>query len=182
MIYELPCALEVSGKNIEINTDWRVAMDCIEALQDTELTDADKVTVLLGLLYKGEISPEDIAEAVKKAVWYLSGGAEENATGKKTPRLMDWQQDFRYIITPINRVAGCEVRSIPYMHWWTFLGYYAEIGDCTFAQIVRIRSLKAKGKKLDKADQQWYRENRDIVDIKTHYTDAETNALSAWGV
>ena len=57
-----------------------------------------------------------------------------------------------------------------------------EIGDCTFAQIVRIRSLKAKGKKLDKADQEWYRKTRHLVDIKTAYTDSEKDMLHRWGV
>ena len=49
-----------------------------------------------------------------------------------------------------------------------------------FAQIVRIRSLKAKGKKLDKADQEFYRENRRLIDIKQKYTEADELAISKW--
>ena len=57
-----------------------------------------------------------------------------------------------------------------------------EIGDCTFAQIVRIRSLRAKGKKLDKADQEWYKQNRHLVDIKQTYTESENEILKEWGM
>ena len=55
-----------------------------------------------------------------------------------------------------------------------------EIGDCFFAQIVRIRDLKAKGKLKDKADKDFYRRNRDAVDIKTQYSDTENEIIKAW--
>ena len=66
------------------------------------------------------------------------------------------------------------------MHWWTFLGYYYEIGDCTFAQIVKIRNAKLKGKKLDKSDQEWLRQNADLVFIDQKTTQEEDNLLALW--
>lgn len=93
---------------------------------------------------------------------------------------MDWEQDFRLLIAPINRIAGQEVRALPYMHWWTFLSYYGEIGDCYFAQIVRIRDLKAKGKLKDKADREFYRRNRDAIDIKRRYSKTEEEIIKGW--
>ena len=52
-----------------------------------------------------------------------------------------------------NRVLGQEVRAAKYMHWWTFLAAYQEIGECTFAQIVRIRDRLARGPGSDRAAQ-----------------------------
>ena len=95
---------------------------------------------------------------------------------------MDWEQDFQYIVAPVNRVMGKEIRSMDYLHWWTFISAYYEIGDCLFAQIVRIRERKAKGKPLDKSDQDFYRRNREIVDLKTTYTEQEDAILKQWGV
>lgn len=66
------------------------------------------------------------------------------------------------------------------VHWWTFLSAYTEIGDCLFAQIVGIRSKKAKGKRLDKSEQEFYRKNKSIVDIKVRYTDAEDDLVNMW--
>ena len=62
----------------------------------------------------------------------------------------------------------------------TSVSYYLEIGNCLFAQVVRIRSLKAKGKPLDKADREFYRENRELIDLKTQYTDKEREVVELW--
>ena len=94
---------------------------------------------------------------------------------------MDWEQDYSLIIAPINRVIGGEVRSVEYMHWYTFLAAYQEIGDCTFAQVVRIRDHLARGKSLDKSDREWYRKNRHLVDFKRKYTSADDALMKEWG-
>lgn len=57
---------------------------------------------------------------------------------------------------------------------------YQEIGDCLFAQVVRIRNKRNKGKKLDKAEQEFYRKNRDIIDIKVRYSKAEEEFFAQW--
>ena len=93
---------------------------------------------------------------------------------------MDWEQDFPYLIAPINRVAGQEIRAVEYLHWWTFLSYYYEIGDCYFAQIVRIRDLKARGKLTDKTDKEFYRKNREAVDLKMRYSEMEEDIIKGW--
>ena len=90
------------------------------------------------------------------------------------PKQMDWEQDFPMIIAPINRVAGRDVRALPYMHWWTFIGYYMEIGDCTFSTILDIRRKLRKHKKLEKWEREYYDENRELIDFKSaHLTDNE---------
>ncbi len=190
MTYELPKSVEVYGVEYQIRYDYRPALDACAALSDPELTYEDKALAALIILYPDfeNIPRAHYREALKRCFWFINGGAEE--TGKKGPTLVSWEQDIQHIIAPINRVLGLEIRAVPYnceantggLHWWTFLSAYMEIGDCTFAQIVRIRSLKAKGKKLDKADQEWYRKTRHLVDIKTAYTDSEKDMLHRWGV
>ena len=93
---------------------------------------------------------------------------------------MDWEQDFQHIVAPINRVVGREIRDVEYMHWWTFVAAYYEIGDCYFAQIIRIRELRAKGKPLDKSDQEFYKRNRSAIDLKATYTEKENELLDQW--
>ena len=137
--------------------------------------------MLLYIFYPdfADIPVEDWQEAAKQCVWFINCGENERHQ-RSSPKLMDWSQDFRYIAAPINRVLGKEIREMEYLHWWTFISAYYEIGDCLFAQIVRIRSLRAKGKPLDKADQQWYQENRELVDLKTSFTEAEDAVINAW--
>ena len=54
-------------------------------------------------------------------------------------------------------------------------------GDCLFAQIVRVRDALARGKKLDKTDRDWYRRNRELVDLRKKYTSEEQQLLKEWG-
>lgn len=169
MMYELPTALDVGGVRHEIRSDWRAVLDIIAALSDPELTQADKLCCLLDIFYVNR--PADVAEAVRQCFWFINmGQGEQKSSGMK---LMDWEQDLQYIIAPINQQAGCEIRALDYMHWWTFMGYYYNIGDCMFAQIVAIRKKLKKGQKLEKYEKEFYRANREIVDIKTKYTEAE---------
>ena len=156
-------------------------MDICAASGDPDLSGEEKTAAVLGIFYPDAdgIPPEYWREAVEKCFWFINGGAD--ADGKKTPRLVDWEQDFAYVCGPVNRVLGEEIRAVPYMHWWTFLAAYMEIGDCTFAQVVRIRDRLARGKSLDKQDRVWYRQNRQLVDFKKKYTSTEQDLLKEWG-
>lgn len=182
-MYELPKSLDVCGVMYEIRSDFRAVLDICAALSDCDLTNEEKAFVCLDIMYLSfeEMPPEHYEEAIKQCFWFINCGAEEENT-KKAPKLMDWEQDFQYIVAPINRVLGTEIRAAEYLHWWSFISAYYEIGDCTFAQIIRIRDKKAKGKKLDKAEQEWYKNNRKLVDLKKSYSESEKAILKEWGV
>ena len=53
-----------------------------------------------------------------------------------------------------------------------------EIGECTFATIVSIRAKKQKGKKLEKWEEEFYRENYDKVNLPQKLTKEEEEFLS----
>lgn len=177
----LPTSLEVCGVKCDIRSDYRVVLDILTALKDPDLDDQDKSVVLLDSFYPGfgEMPQEHYDEAIKQCLWFINGG--EDCQGQKTLPLVDWEQDFKLIVAPINRVTGREIRSVEYMHWWTFISAYMEIGDCLFAQVIRIREKKKNGKPLDKSDREFYRKNQNLVDIKIAYTKAEQDALKQWG-
>ena len=185
MIYDLPTSVEIAGEEYPIRSDYRAVLDICTALSDPELTAQEKSIVALGIFYGEEVFQKLPAnhyeEALRRCIWFIEGGTTDESSTRKRPKLMDWEQDFQYIVAPVNRVIGTEIRSVKYLHWWSFLSAYYEIGDCVFAQIVRIRSLKARGKPLDKADREWYQQNRKLVDLKTTYTEQENELLKQWG-
>lgn len=186
MGYGLPTSVEINGMEFPIRYDFRVILDIFEALNDPELDDQERSFVVLHMFYPDFERLTDYNTAIHEMFRFINMDQEEEQ--KKQPKLVDWEQDFPYIIAPINRVLGYETRSVSYdpdtntggVHWWTFLSAYTEIGDCLFAQIVGIRSKKAKGKRLDKSEQEFYRKNKSIVDIKTRYTDSENELLKMW--
>lgn len=180
--FDLSTDVEIGGSKYEIRSDYRAILDICTALNDPELSGQDKGGVLLGIFYKDpELIPTDrYDEAVQACFRFINGGKDE-PPNRRDPKLIDWEKDFSFIVAPINRVTGKEIRSLPYLHWWTFLSAYYEIGgDCLFAQIIRIRNALARGKTLDKSDREWYRKNRDLVDIKAKYTEAEERAEAEW--
>ena len=175
----LPEALTVGGEERPIRTDYRVALDCFLALADNDLDAENKLLEVLDCLYVDEVPPEYMQEALEKAFWYLRGGEEERSN-KKSPQLVSWAQDFNLIASPISKDLGRDIRGIEHYHWWSFLSAYMSIGDCLFAQVVSIRSKLASGKSLDKSDREFYRKNKDIIDIKQKMTNAETALVDEW--
>ena len=176
----LPTTVEIGGTEYAILSDYRAILDICAALSDPELSDQDKALVALDIFYPEFVDmPQDhYDDAIKRCFWFINCGEEPDS--QPAPKLVDWELDFPRIVAPINRVTGSEIRSVEYMHWWTFMSAYMEIGDCLFAQIVRIRERKAKGKPLDKSDAEFYRKNRKIVDMKAQYTEQENAVLDAW--
>lgn len=70
------------------------------------------------------------------------------------------------IFSAVNKVAGTETRELPYLHWWTFIGYFNEIEECTFTYIMGIRHKLNEGKKLEKHEKEFLAKNHDLVEIK----------------
>ena len=115
-----------------------------------------------------EIPPEDYQEANNQASWFLEGGGtqDDDSNHQQSKKVLDWEQDEKIIFPAVNKVAGYETRAVEYLHWWTFLGYFNEIGESLFTTVVSIRQKKNKGKKLEKYEQEFYKENKSLIDIK----------------
>lgn len=170
MIGALPTSLTVDSKEYEIRSDYRVALLIFQALDNPDLTKQEKCLIYLQSLYK-EI-PENIEEAFSKAAWFLDGGSVSKS--KKAPaRILDWEQDEHIIFPAINKAAGFETRSADYLHWWTFLGYFNEIGEGLFSQVMNIRSKRSKHKKLEKWEEEFYKDHKELIDLKRKYSTAE---------
>ena len=48
-----------------------------------------------------------------------------------------------------------------------------EIGESLYSTVIDIRQKKQKNKKLEKWEEEFYRENKSIVDLKEKYTEEE---------
>lgn len=160
----LPVTLNVAGKDYEIREDFRAVLDILAAFNDAELNDKEKVQATLEILYFPEIPPkEHLQEAFDKALWFIDCGIEQE--DKMKPRTMDWNQDAGIIFPAVNKVAGFEVRSNKIIHWWTFYGWFMEIEDGLFSQVLSIRQKLSKGKKLEKWEAEFLRDNKKLCEL-----------------
>ena len=187
MIYSLPKTVLIDNQEYRIRYDFRVILTILEMLNDADLSDADKAAGLLEMFYVNPEGIKDFKLAVDECYKFIDMG--EMKPQKKSPRVMDWEQDFNYIIAPINRVMGQEIREIPYdyetstggLHWWTFMGAYMEIGsECLFSQLISIRDKRARGKKLEKHEREWMHRNIEMVEFKRKFSDAENDLAKEW--
>lgn len=176
MIGELPHSLEVNGRMYAIRTDFRDVLKILCAFSDPELENGEKLYICLLILYREfERIPEDDYEAAfKAAMSFIDNGANDEE--KKSPRVMDWEQDESILFPAINKVAGREVRSCKYIHWWTFVGYYMEISEGVFSNVINLRMKKAKGKKLEKWEQEFWSANKSTCVLAPKLTAEEQAA------
>ena len=178
MIGQLPRSLEVNGRNYAIRTDYRDVLKILEAFNDPDLKDEEKVFVCLFILFKNfeAIPRKDLEAAFTAALKFIDCGAEPGDKKRKSARTMDWEQDEALIFPAVNRVAGREVRALKYVHWWTFMGWFMEINDGVYASILSLRHKKAHGKKLEKWEREYWAANRDVCEIKPKYSEEEKAA------
>ena len=181
MIWDLPITVEINGKTHPIRNkcDYRVVLDAICALNDNELTDEEKIKCALFIFYEDVYSIQDINAAIKEMFIIINGGEETEENQEQKPRLMDWEHDFRILVAPINRVLGYEIRSVPYLHFYTFLSAYCEIGESTFSTVVSIRSKRSRGQKLEKWELDFLREHRKMIDLPKKPTQEERDFLNS---
>lgn len=174
MIGELLRVLFVNGKKLKIRSDYRDILKIVTAFNDRELEDEEKVYVCLFILYKDfkKLKKEDYESAFKAALSFIDC-EQERKHDKPLPRIMDWEQDENIMFPAINKAAGFEIRSAKYIHWWTFIGYYMEIPECVFSRVLSIRLKKAKGKKLEKYEKEFWSANKDICVLKEKLTEEE---------
>lgn len=167
--WELPTSLEIGGVGYAIETDFRTVLYVLDIFADPDYEPDERAAVCLRVMFKDwETIPEDRRqEAVERVTDFIDMDMQtsEGHRGAK-PRLVDWKKDGPVIVPAVNKVLGTEVRAMEYLHWWTFLGAYMEIGESLFSTVLGIRQKRSKGKKLEKYEQEFYRENKALIDIK----------------
>lgn len=165
MTWDLPRQAELGGFQYQIATDFRDIFEIISYLQSDE-DDDTKSLIALKLFY------EDF-DAIPQEYWqesadYLGDFVDclEPHDSTSKPKLIDWEQDYNMIAAEVNKVAGCEIRSLPYLHWFTFIGYFYGIGEGQLATVCSIRKKLREHKKLEKWESEFYRDNKAKVDFQ----------------
>ena len=131
--WDLPEFAEIGGKTYRINADYRDILDIITRLNNQEESEQTRLYVALALFYEDftDMPRKDYQEAANWMMRFISCGEEETDAHPR-PKLLDWEQDRNMIVADINKVAGCEVRALPFCHWWTFIAWFNAMGKGSF--------------------------------------------------
>lgn len=167
-MYGLPTKVTIDGLdfNIRDRGDFRMVLDCFNALQDVELSEDYRVLASL-LIFYNELNDLDslqkyepqINDLVKEMYRFINGGEDNSPGAERDVSLVDWEQDSQLVCAAINNVAHTEIRAVEYVHWWTFLGYYMSIGQSVLSTVVSIRDKIAHHKKLEDWEKEFKKNN-----------------------
>lgn len=167
-MYELPITITVNENVYSIRNkgDYRMVLDIFTVLNDVELSEQERILTSLIIFYTEfddvkrlfACSEEELTALTEEMFNFFNCG--QTSPGANTNvKLIDWDNDEQLIASAINNVANTEIRSVEYCHWWTFMGYYCAIGESPLSTVVGIRSKIVKGKKLEKYEQEFRRDN-----------------------
>lgn len=178
--WALPRAVAVCGTRYRINADFRDILDIISRLSDINTPEQERTYVALALFYQDfDAMPHaHYLEAAQQLQYFMNCGSED--IGPPSPKMIDWDQDQAMIVADINKVAGREIREMPFCHWWTFISWFNGIGEGQLSTVVAIREKRRKGKNLSDWEKEFYRANREKVDFRRSYSEAEDQLLDHW--
>ena len=167
-MYALPITVDIKDKTYHVrdNGDYRLVLECFNALNDVDLSETERIITSIFIFYSDFNEVEDVLllddetmiELVNKMFDFMNCGGK-NVGSKTDFKAVDWKDDEQLICSAINNVANTEIRSVEYCHWWTFMGYYLAIGESPLSTVVGIRNKIAKGKKLEKYENEFRRDN-----------------------
>ena len=186
-MYNLPTTVKVKDREFHIRDsgDFRMVLDCFSALQDENLSEDYRVLASLIIFYNEFESEADVLNAkdyaedlVKEMFRFINAGQSQSPGADAGTQVIDWEGDAQIICAAVNNVAKTEVRTLQYLHWWTFLGYYMSVGESVLSTVVSIRHKLCKHKKLEKWEQDFKKDNPNyFVWKKTSVQDREAENL-----
>ena len=187
-MFDLPTTVTIKDREFGIRDDgdYRMILDVFSALQDIDIPKKERMITAIVIFYDGfsldnvfekAESSEIMEELATKMFDFISCG-QTNMGNKANHKLIDWEQDEQLIASAINNVANMEIRTVDYMHWWTFMGHYISVGESVLSTVVQIRSKLVEGKKLEKHEQEFRKKNPEyFIWNRQTVEDREADAL-----
>lgn len=178
-----PEYIEINGKQHKINTDFKVALACFEALEDDEINDIARmyalVSLLLGVEKNGEVeipnfNSEELNKVIQLLIKYLSCNEEESTTSNKKD--MDFIQDKEYINASFLSDYNIDLENTS-MHWWKFCSLLKGLTDkCVLSRVRDIRNTDLSEYKDPKAKEKLIKA-MESVKLKEKKTKEQQDAI-----
>jgi len=113
-----PTQMEVNGVIYDIDTNYKTALQCFQAINDKELEEHERAIVVVALLLGYDVPLEDTQEALEKCAIYLRCGKTKNPSNKEID--MDYFQDEAKIRTSIRQCYHLNLNIEKDIHWWEY--------------------------------------------------------------
>ena len=166
----LPIKIKLGDNLYDINYDYRTIINILLAFEDNQLTNYEKIIIMIKNIYKNDIPNELYEEAVKKAIKFIDLGKEYTERSNHIERIYSFSQDASYIFSGINSTHNIDLEKESDMHWWKFMSFFMDMGsECTFGELIYYRKRNLEGK-LTKEEKEQYNKIKNIVELKNEET------------
>lgn len=150
LLDSLPETVEVDGKELFVDTDFRTFIIFEKIITDGELSARERVESVIDLFFTEE-RPRNVEEAVDAILnLYRCGGAPKkrrhepkmNGNVELKPKMYyDYEYDAPYIYGAFLTQYRIDLNEIDYLHWWKFQALFRSLEDHN--KIVEIMGYRA---------------------------------------
>lgn len=153
---------EIDGVEYKINTDFRVALRCLEIVDDETITDYERALAIIYLIF-GFLPKKNLDIFLNKAKIFLECGKEDNVNNGEPD--MDLIQDINYISSSFFSDYKINLNEEK-LHFWLFINLIEGLTENSILNRVReIRSLDLNEIK-DQKEREKIKKSKESVRLK----------------
>ena len=185
----LPSTVDVDGVHVAINTGHRAGVNFTSVLEDSSLSDEDKLLRALGIYYKDrDVSRHDATALIKAALAFYSYDPSEHygrsqsalrkgsSKPRKSKQLISYAKDDALIYAAFLQQYGIDLADNE-LHWHKFRALLDGLTDDTqLVKVMRYRSVKLGDASTE--ERKFYRDMQDFYSLE-QISDVEAEQLSA---
>jgi len=178
----VPQTVNIEGEDYEINSDFRTSILLELLIQDTSISEEDKIIQALELYYPK--LPKDINKAIEGILWFYRCGKDEvetktknKGTGKST-QIYSFNFDDDFVYSAFLDQYNIDLQDVEYLHWWKFKAMFKALKEDN--EIVKIMGYRAMdlSKIKDKEEKAYYTKMKELYKIHTSISKDEKEKLS----
>lgn len=177
--------LPTEYEGFQIDPDFQIGIQIMQALENDELTQQEQIGTALSLLFlqedgEGNLLPiPDAQTAVEGLVWFLTDwNHDHNNKGEKT-RVTDYDIDQWRIYSAFRQHYGINLNTDK-LHFWEFMGLLTTLPECAYTRVIDIRAKKITSK-MGKDERKAYTELKKVYALdqtkEAEYTDSQKQAI-----
>lgn len=173
--------LPTEYKGFLIDTDFQIGIQIIQILEDKELSQQERITTALSLLFPEEDNDKvlDITTAVDGLMWFLTDWNHDNNKSGDKDKVTDYDIDQWRIYSAFKKQYGINLNTDK-LHFWEFMGLLTTLDECAYTRIIDIRSKKITPK-MSKEEKNLYKHLKEVYALKQsrfiEYSDEQKEAI-----
>lgn len=183
----LPKTINVNGKEIAINTDFRVWIRYEEIMLDEDKEAEKQIMEVLDTCLVDEFTMtrlDDLEKLFDELMCFYGLGEkiknekeadrdeEKDSDFSEKNKIYSYEHDWSYIYSAFMECYNINLFTVN-LHWWEFKALFNGLNDkCRFSKIMSFRSMTITSK-MSKEEKKYYREMKKIYALPDERTEEE---------